>query len=84
MTVADLIAKLHDFPVEMLVLVGGFDEWGFEPVDSFEIIEVAPVEQRSHGPSYTLTEDIKRREIGPAFHRIKTTGPAITALHLGR
>lgn len=83
MTVADLIAKLHEFPAEMLVLVGGFDEWGFDDLVDLQIVEVAPVAPRSHGPDYELAENVNGSEDGPSYKRSKSTGPAIFALSLG-
>ena len=84
MTVADLIAKLHQFPAETVVLVTGFDEWGFDGLGDFQIVEVAPVAPRSHGPRYELAENVNGSEDGPSYKRSKSTGPVITALHLGR
>lgn len=40
MTVAELIAKLSVFPADMLVVVSGFDESGFDNVDTIEKVRI--------------------------------------------
>ncbi|TIW05732.1 MAG: hypothetical protein E5V74_01720 [Mesorhizobium sp.] len=40
MTVAELIAKLSEFPSDMLVVVSGFDEGGFDNIDTIEKVRI--------------------------------------------
>lgn len=84
MTVSELIEKLREFPADMPVTVTGFDEWGFDDLASFDVVDLKPVEPKSHGPAYERAEDVDGSEDGPPYKRIKSTGPAFKGLHLGR
>lgn len=52
MTVGELIEQLKTFDEDLIVLTGGFEEFGFECVIAPKIVRVVPVEKRFYGPSF--------------------------------
>ncbi|RWE37427.1 hypothetical protein [Mesorhizobium sp.] len=60
MTVAELIAKLSAFPASMPVVVSGFDEFGYEDVDT-----VAKVRLFEIGPGAYRQDDEIERQLRP-------------------
>ncbi len=53
MKLKDLIEKLQAFDPELPVVVCGFDEDGYDPLETIDLVRVAKVVERtSHGPLY--------------------------------
>lgn len=76
MNVAELIAHLQTLPQDALVLVDGFDTWGFDYAATPEVVRVVPVKQSSHGPSFVADEAHMLRH-----HEV--TGDASEAVYIG-
>lgn len=68
MTVAELIAKLGEFPQDMLVVVSGFDEAGYAVLDCIEVVRIAAA-----GDNLFCDED---------EHTHRDLGSPFDALHL--
>lgn len=73
MTVAELIQRLASFDPTLPVVTGGFDEGGCDPLNSFEIVEIVPIKQTSHGPAFEEVQNVR-----PQFTEI--VGEPFTAL----
>lgn len=68
MTVADLIAKLGEFPQDMLVVVSGFDESGYDPLDTIEVVRIEQLRLgASHSGRYRDVDAGGAEPIGPPF-----------------
>ncbi len=62
MNVSQLIKSLQKFPDTMPVMVKGFDETGFDPVATLEIVElvrVAPEGKSGHSGAFEEVEDAR-------------------------
>lgn len=78
MTVADLIARLQQFDPALPVVVSGFDESGFDNLETIKVVEIVRVaEERSHSGQFEEPEVIAR----PGA-RITALGDPFTALWL--
>ena len=75
MTVAELIAQLQQLDGDALVLVQGFDSWGYDFADVPAVVEVVPVKPTSHGPSF-----VENAEHMTRHHEV--TGAPIAAVFI--
>lgn len=78
MTVADLIARLQQFDPALPVVVSGFDESGFDYLETLKVVEIVRIaEARSHSGQFEAPDEVAR----PGA-RITASGEPFTALHL--
>lgn len=76
MTVAELIAKLQTFDQALPVVCGGFDESGFDLLDTMNVVELVPIAKKSHGPDYEEQDSLHYSDV--------VTGEPFSALYLDR
>lgn len=83
-TVGKLIEKLRECPEDMLVVLAGFNERGYDNLGTVKTIEVVPVQRNRDGPDFEAPEDVEDARTGRGRTVGKSTAPPMEAIFLDR